>query len=270
MNRSRVALAWRGVGFSLLLWGLASTSWAQPLPILEFLFDSGSSTVALNTGTLGVGSSGAVVGATPNTDTPNGSAFSMGFDGANDLVSVPDTFDYGSALTVEAWIKPDATDGQRAIWDDFGPPGVVFFINSLVTPNQIQLHLSTTDNPGGGIGVSGGEIIAVEWQHVAGVYDGAEMRVYLNGALVGALANSGNILDNGSLAAGIGADNTGLAVFFDGLIDDVRVFDTVLTADELANGAFADPIPEPSSALLLGMGCLGLVALARKQRRSCS
>ena len=269
MNRSRVALDWRAAGFSFLLWGLASTSWAQPLPILEYLFESGLSSVALNTGTLGVGTSAAVIRATRSTDTPNGSSFSMGFDGANDLLSVPDTFDYGSALTIEAWIKPDATDGQRVIWDDFGAPGVMLAINSLQNPGELQFTLSTTTNPGDGITLQDGTLTAVEWQHIAAVYDGETMRLYINGVQTAEIQNtSGNIIDNaGGVAAGVGADNTGQLLFYDGLIDDFRIFDAALTVDELAGGHF---IPEPSSALLLGMGCLGLVALARKQRRSCS
>ena len=48
----------------------------------------------------------------------------------------------------------------------------------------------------------------------------------------------------------MGADNTGLFFFFDGGIDDLRIFDAALTVDELANGAFAEVIPEPPSALL--------------------
>ncbi len=267
MKGRLVAVACRNVGLALLFWGLASNSWAQA-PILEYLFDDGATQVALNTGTLGGISDGTILGATLSTDTPQGSTFSMNFDGFNHYISVPDAFDYGSALTIEAWVNPDSVTGTSYIWEDYGFPGVIV---GLVN-GSVQFSLSTTEHPGSGITNLSGSLEPGSWQHVAAVYDGAEMRIYVGGQLGGTVATSGSIFDNGNLNAAVGADNTGLfTFFFDGGIDDLRIFDAALTVDQLADGAFiTDPIPEPSSALLLGMGCLGLVALARRQRRSCS
>ena len=139
----RVAVACRNVGLALLFWGVAPNSWAQA-PILEYLFDSGATEVALNTGTLGALSDGMILGATLSTDTPQGSTFSMNFDGANDFISVPDTFDYGSALTIEAWVNPDSVEGVSYFWEDYGFPGVIV---GLVN-GSVQFSLSTTEHPG--------------------------------------------------------------------------------------------------------------------------
>lgn len=52
----------------------------------------------------------------------------MSFGGSGDHISVPDSFSYFNFVTVEAWINPDAVDGQRIIWNDYGSPCVLLAI----------------------------------------------------------------------------------------------------------------------------------------------
>ena len=207
--------------------------------LVEFLFNEGSGLTAVNTGSLGAGTNGTLHGPNWVTDTPFGTGYSLSFDGVNDNVTIPDTFDYGSALTLEAWIKPISVNGQRGIWDDYGNPGALLYVRD----GQVQFTLSTTTDPGLGVTLYAGSVTPGAWQHIAGVYDGAQMRVYVNGFQAATVAvTSGSIIDNASLAASIGADLSG-ALAFDGLIDDVRVHDKALTADQLADGVlflFAD------------------------------
>jgi len=65
------------------------------------------------------------------------------------------------------------------------------------------------------------------WQHVAGVFDGEEARLYLDGQLVASLPASGVRRANGlPLVIGADVNNVGDAVsFFAGQIDEVRVSD---------------------------------------------
>ena len=63
------------------------------------------------------------------------------------------------------------------------------------------------------------------WHHIAGVYDGGEVRLYLDGALVGSAARSGTRRQN-DLPLLLGADVDGHGnptSFFDGAIDSVRL-----------------------------------------------
>lgn len=80
-----------------------------------------------------------------------------------------------------------------------------------------------------------GVISAGMWHHVAGTYDGATMRLYLDGELVATKthASGGAIASAPSRAVTIGDSPIG-ARPFDGLIDDVRVYDITLTDVEVA------------------------------------
>jgi uncharacterized repeat protein (TIGR01451 family) len=210
-----------------------TTSVHAQAPLLEFNFDEGSGTTALNSGSIGAPANGGVSNAVFSGDTPTGSGTSLYLDGDTDYVAFPDTFDYGSAVTVEAWIKPEALNGQRAIYDDYGSPGVFLTIYD----GRLQWNIVTPTHPGQGISIYAGFVCTGEWTHVAGTYDGATMRAYINGTQVGTLSTSGAILDNSGIRTTLGADNsTPNLLEFAGHIDDLRVWDVALTPDQLGGG----------------------------------
>ncbi|MFH1931027.1 MAG: PKD domain-containing protein [Pseudomonadota bacterium] len=223
--------------------GIFGHSWGASDPIVEYLFNEGSGTTALNSGSLGDSTNGTINGATYSSDTPSDTGFSLEFDGINDFVRVLDTFDYTDQLTIEACIKPDAVSGQRIIWDDYGNPGVVF----AVWDGLVEFAISTQTHPGLGIGVHDGTVTTGEWRHIAGIYDGSEMKVYINGVHTGKVKDtSGNIIDNPGPPsyAAIGSSNVEFWLLnFDGKIDDFRIFNTALDSSELADGFFENLIP---------------------------
>ncbi|HET9061750.1 MAG TPA: LamG-like jellyroll fold domain-containing protein [Candidatus Binatia bacterium] len=217
-----------------LVLAIASSPAMAQTPILELAFDEGSGTTAVNSGSLGASADGVISSATYSASTPFGTGFALSFDGDTDFVDIADAYDYGSTLTLEAWIKPDAVDGQRVIYDDYGSPGVLVAISSGV----LQFNLSTAAHPGLGTGIFAGSICPGLWQHIAGTYDGAIMRAYVNGIEVGTVETSGDIIDNGAFAARIGAESEIPSVLeFAGRMDDFRVFLDALAPEALAGGS---------------------------------
>jgi len=257
------------VSFIFLLFIDAAPAVAQPRPLLEYRFEEGSGFSAANSGSF-AGATGALreglsVGNGPqfSQDTPQGigSSYSLQFDGINDLVRIPDGFNYTadgqpgsvplSQVTVEAWVKPAVVGGrlQRAIWDDYGNPGVFF----TLWDDLVQFSISTAGNPGMGISNFSGKLAAGVWQHIAAVYDGARIKVYVDGQDTGiSVATSGPIQDNSSVNPGsafiaIGGDSQSIpALSYAGLMDDVRVFGVALNRDQLAGGFFANQPAAPS------------------------
>jgi len=70
------------------------------------------------------------------------------------------------------------------------------------------------------------------WVHVATVYDGKDHKLYVNGELDASVAKSGAITVNSdSLFIGWVDNNR----YFDGVIDDVRIWSRGLPAEELVD-----------------------------------
>jgi len=97
------------------------------------------------------------------------------------------------------------------------------------------------------------------WYHVAGVYDGEEARLYVDGDLVASAARKGPRRTN-ALPFIVGADVDGRGnpvSFFDGRIDEVRIS----TAARYRSERFDPPLrhePDPQTALLLHLdGTIG-------------
>ena len=72
------------------------------------------------------------------------------------------------------------------------------------------------------------------WTHVAAVWDGAAMMLYKNGVEIGSLEKGGVLSTNSDASVAIGNQPVGTeARPWDGLIDDVRLYDRGLSADEI-------------------------------------
>jgi len=84
-----------------------------------------------------------------------------------------------------------------------------------------------------------------EWVFVAAVYDGSNMILYQNGIAVGSTSKSGSLSTSNSVSAWIGGNPSGATDRpFDGLIDEVAIFDKALSGQEIQAiySAALDPI----------------------------
>ena len=76
------------------------------------------------------------------------------------------------------------------------------------------------------------------WTHVAATYNGSRLTIYVNGAASGSMSVSGTLCVNDQPLA-VGAKNAPakgiLEAFWDGQLDDVRVYNKALTATAIAN-----------------------------------
>ena len=73
---------------------------------------------------------------------------------------------------------------------------------------------------------------AVTWSHVAVTYDGASLRLYVNGAQVSSRAATGSLVaSTGALRIG---GNSVWGEYFRGRIDELRIYNRSLSASEIA------------------------------------
>jgi hypothetical protein len=177
----------------------------------------------------GQGNHGTISGATRTTAGRYGAALS--FDGINDWVTVADaaSLDLTNQLTVEAWVFPTALNSWETVVLKEAPGELVY---ALYGDNDAR-------RPGAWVRVGGVSTSAVgpaalplnAWTHLAMTYDGAQVRLFVNGALVRSVARTGSMSNStGPLRIG---GNAVWTEFFNGTIDEVRIYNRALTASEI-------------------------------------
>jgi alpha-tubulin suppressor-like RCC1 family protein len=146
----------------------------------------------------------------------------LNFDGVNDYVSIGNILP--SSYTKEAWIFVNGTGSLNIISGSMASGQNAFWV-----PNG---YLSAGHN-GGWYAVTDTSVLALNtWYHVAVSYDSLTqtLKLYKNGILI-STANGVPAPINGN-EINIGAFNQ--AAFFNGNIEEVRVWNTVRTDSEIA------------------------------------
>lgn len=163
----------------------------------------------------------------PEIIIPPGNA--LDFDGINDYVSISNEshFDFYFKVTLEAWIKVGAFDKEwQAIitkgdgaWrlERYGTTNHLNFGTTGTIPMDLE---GTTDVNDG------------QWHHIACVMTGIRKNLYVDGQLDATIPIIGDIdRTNDLLYFGENSGNTGRN--FDGLIDEVRIWNIDRTAAEI-------------------------------------
>ena len=168
----------------------------------------------------------------------------LSFDAINDFILIPDSpvFDIGAGdMTLTAWIRDDdiaSTEGIAAHTDgSAGNDGWWAFINNAA---HLEFSMNDSDHE------STGTISQGVWNHVTFVKSGTAILFYINGAYDSTVDNGGNI-NNSDGTFKIGQNgNFYASVFFDGAIDDVRIYNRVLTQAEITElYNYTDSTPPP-------------------------
>lgn len=148
------------------------------------------------------------------------------FDGVNDHVAIPfsSAVDASTALSMEAWIKPNALPaaGQFATIATKPESFSMQFYGNQLEFTVIQAGARKR------LRANAGTIVAGQTYHVVGTYDGNQQKLYINGKLAPSRAQTGNITQN-SNGFYIGSWD-GTKEFFNGWIDDLAIYKTPLTA----------------------------------------
>lgn len=193
--------------------------------IVYLAFDDGTGSTA--TDSSGNGNSGMIDGALWEEGWRFGA---LDFDGDNDRVFVdpqPLEMENWGEITVAAWVKNDVgadagTDDIVSWWD---------FPNSrswTLTHHRTNQYFWEIFGKGTVIGGT----VSTEWTHVVGTYDGAVMKLYVNGTAVANLPVSGGTLPYSTADMIIGGQANDRN-YFDGLIDEVMIFNRALTDQEI-------------------------------------
>jgi hypothetical protein len=164
------------------------------------------------------------------------------FDGFDDRVNVADAnvLDLTTAMTLEAWVYPTvAPSGWRSVVAKEGAGGLVYFLEASAAifanrPTAGVIVGETERDVSGGV-----RLLPNVWTHLATTYDGATLRLYVNGLEVANTPVTG-LVTTSRRPLRIGG-NSVFGEYFQGRIDEVRIYNRALSVTEILTD-FATPI----------------------------
>jgi hypothetical protein len=198
-------------------------------PVGHWTLDDGAGTVALDSaGT----NDGTLIGNLPWIEGVLGGA--LEFDGESYVDCGKDpSLDITGPISIALWIRPD-TDGNIETAPlakaDTGWSYQLRYGWATATPNIMGFQFNATDGSRVWVWVNQ-ELLAGEWYHITGAYDGTTVKCYLDGVETDSAPMAGFAGSASSFL--IGSD--GWRSDWVGAIDDVRLYDRGLSADEIAD-----------------------------------
>ncbi|MHC4174585.1 MAG: LamG-like jellyroll fold domain-containing protein [Planctomycetota bacterium] len=230
----------------------------DPNLLCLWTFDEGQGTAAIDWS--GHGNYGTVNGATWVADGQVDGALDFGGDGGHVLDDDAENYLNGlDALTISMWIKSDVTNTDKGFIICSDPAGS----DDIVTMryDKSGASYSGTDVMKMGLTTTGGEqqlesssgVQVTEWQHVAMTWSsGQPIRFYISGVEDTPSGRDdgtvGTITGNSKLIIGKGGKDEGAGAGWDGMIDDVRIYNIVLSDAEIYAMGASSEASAPSPA----------------------
>jgi hypothetical protein len=243
---------------------VASSVWAiDPSLVAWYQFDEGWGTTAYDSARHHTGT---VYGATWTTGKVGGA---LSFDGWENYVSADDDpeLNITGDITIAAWVNfregglmwdgSEKAIVTKCVWNGAYANPYDFRTSISIEPS---LAMVRANDMGHEVTYSTLNFPLNTWHHVAVRVENMITDFYVDGVLTGKSAPAPRLTTpptGNDLRLLIGARDDGL--FFNGLIDDVRIYDRALSGDEIRN------IPEPCTLVLLGLGSVIASRLTKRR-----
>jgi hypothetical protein len=151
---------------------------------------------------------------------------SIDFDGVDDYVQTSSVIDDVSGVSGMAWVNLKNTFSAKGYVlgeDDF----------KLYVNNDLTLVASVTTDQGIFSVTTTNTITTGEWVHLAIIYDGVSLKIYINGSEESSISSILGTLELNSTDFFIGKNPAGNLDYLEGYVQEVKVFGKALTATQL-------------------------------------
>ncbi len=157
-------------------------------------------------------------------------------DGINDFVDVNSFNILGNKISISAWIKADDFDipEGRIISKASGTSSNdhTWMLSTKLVGDVAKLRFRLKTDAITSTLISTQSLNTATWYHIAATYDGGQMQLYINGIDNGTLAKTGALsVTNEEIRIGDNPPSGGRN--FDGLIDDVRIYNRSLSSSAI-------------------------------------
>ncbi len=154
----------------------------------------------------------------------------MSLDGVNDYINLGNNamFDISEQITLAAWVNTeDSGDGAH---NPYISKGDTAYAIKHASGNTIQFFIYDGAWYSANFGVN--DSFNGNWHHVAGTYDGAEVKLYVDGVLAATTPHEGSI-EVQEFNVTIGTNFEAEGRFYWGVIDEAHIYNRALTINEV-------------------------------------
>jgi len=180
----------------------------------------------------------------------------LNFDGVDDYVNVGNSINSvlntKNKITIESWVYPTSTSGLGPIAGNYNTSNGNNSQMQFLLRRDNDTYTFWVDDGSGFKNVQSpaSTVVVNTWQHVAGVWDGSALTIYVNGVLKGTTTGvTGATFLNTTNQLWIGADNIGED--YAGSIDEVRVWDIARTQCQINTSMNCELANSDRAGLLL-------------------
>ena len=190
--------------------------------VTAYDFDEGAGAVLHDKS--GNGNHGTIHGA---TWVKLGDGHALRFDGENDYVDCGESksHDISGPITLEAWVLPEELPRGEALLLGRDMGSYLLTYSGSTYPARAYWHIAAVTKKCRARAVAG------LWHHVVGTFDGARLRVHVDGATAGGVRVWKHTPTQAAKKFHIAGGLAGLA-YFKGILDEVRVYRRVFSRDE--------------------------------------
>ncbi|MER6249054.1 LamG-like jellyroll fold domain-containing protein [Streptomyces griseorubiginosus] len=228
----------------------AATPVTLPTPSAHWTFDEGSGTTAADTS--GNAHTATLQGAA-GWGTGKVGAHGLNLAAGGNATTAAPVVDTSAAFSVSAWVNLAQLGGYQTAVSIDGKVVSAFYLGLRDDTGTFAFaRLASDATQGAAVAAAASAPAVGTWTHLVGVYDPSAgvTRLYVNGVLEGETAYAAGWAGTGATAVGRALYGGGQVDQFHGQIDDVQLFPTALTSDQVATLA---GVPVDSTTPLLSV-----------------